>query len=300
MWRKRHHGSSHPIFRHWSDGVFEPLRDTAVRVVAEDKVRLHDHAAAVTSSQVFALNLFLPWRHGSRASLDACLSTALETPITVDRVAFEWIPPGQLLGEIDGAEPRGDEAATATDVVLWGHSLGKPVAILLEVKLGEGGFTGCGGKVSPANTRPDVCASAAEFLRDPAACYLRRPRAKLRDRRYWEIFAEASGSLAAAFPGGSPDGPCWFAGQNQQPMRNYALAQALVQERIVSRAWFGLCAHDNNPDVARHWASWAALLGNPGAAPVVPASRVIAAGRCAGYGEWADWMATRYLLAGTR
>jgi hypothetical protein len=77
-------------------------------------------------------------------------------------------------------------------------------------------------------------------------------------------------------------------------MRNLALARALEQDAAVTRAWFGLCAHDDNPDVAEHWTSWRSLLPNSAMAPVVPASTVIAAGRDAGYGAWATWMSERY------
>ena len=168
--------------------------------------------------------------------------------------------------------------------------------MLLEVKLGEGGFTPCGGRDSTANRRRDVCDSAAAFLAEPGACYLRRPVRKQRDRRYWAIFAQAHGSVAAAFPGTDPAGPCPFAGQAQQPMRNLALARALEQAGTVDRAWFGLCAHDDNPDVAAHWAGWRALLGDPRDAPVMAASAIVAAGRAAGFEDWADWMEDRYRL----
>ncbi len=297
-WRRRHDGSRHPIFTNWSDGIFPAFRDDAVLAVAEDEVRLHKYAAAVTSSQAFALNLFIPWRRGSRAALDARLTNALGEPITIDRLTFEWVPAGGLLGEIDADRPRPDEPATAVDIVLWGGARdGARVALLLEVKLGEGGFTTCGGRDSPSNRRPDVCASADVFFRDPSACYLQHPRGKTRDRRYWDIFASSSGSVRSAFPGASNDGPCPFAGQNQQPMRNLAISHALVQEKIVDRAWFGLCAHDDNPDVAAQWAAWRSLLPSTDAAPVIRASEILAAGCDAGHQVWAHWMADRYRLS---
>jgi len=297
-WRKRHDGSGHPMFANCSDGIPPAFRDEAASVVVEDGVRLHSHAEAVTSSQMFALNLFIPWRSGSRAALEARLASTLGASIVVERVAFEWVPPGALLGELEGDRPRDGEPATGVDVVLWGRDkTGARVALLLEVKLGEGEFTPCGGRNSSANRRTDVCASAATFFGDPGACYLRRPWRKTRDRRYWEIFAQSHGSVRAAFPGADEHGPCPFAGQQQQPMRNLALAHALVQEGIVDRSWFGLCPHDDNPDIAREWAAWRALLPTVGVAPVLAASVVIAAGRDAGHLEWAAWMAERYRIS---
>ncbi len=293
-WRRGYDGSGHPMFEAWPDGIHPDFRTTAIDAVRDDEVRLHDYAAAVSSSQAFALNLFLPFRHGPRDALADRLAPLIGARLTLDRVAFEWVPPGALLGEIDGDRPRAGEPATGVDVVLWGRLPDDtPAAVLLEVKLGEGGFTPCGGRESRGNRRPDVCASARAFFDDPGACYLRRPVRKVRDRRYWSIFAASHGSVAAAFPGADLDGACPFAGQAQQPMRNLALARALEQEGTVGRAWFGLCAHDGNPDVARHWEGWRGLLGDGTEAPMLAASEVIAAGREAGHVAWADWMGAR-------
>jgi hypothetical protein len=297
-WRTGYDGSHSPMFATWIEGVYPGFREDAVSAMAEDEVRLHDFSAAVTSSQMFALNLFIPWRRGGRAPLEARIAGALGKAIVLERVVFEWVPPGALLGEIDEDRPRPDEPATAVDVVLWGRDGGGArVALLLEVKLGEAGFTTCSGRESRGNRRPDVCASAAKFFGGPADCYLRRPVRRLRDRRYWEIFARSHGSFRAAFPGADESGPCPFAGQQQQPMRNLALAHALMQEGLVDRAWFGLCPHDQNPDVVREWTVWRGLLPGGEIAPVLPASEVLAAGRDAGHGAWAQWMAERYRLA---
>lgn len=296
-WRRGYDGSSHPIFAAWVDGIYPELRDVARAAVDADRVALHEYAPAITSSQIFALNLFLPFREGYRAALAARLAPHLGVDFTIDRIAFEWVPPGALLGEIDDDRPRPGEPATGVDVVLWGHLAGgAPVAVLIEVKLTEGGFTPCGGRRSPANQRQDVCASAATFLAEPAACYLQRPRGKTRDRRYWSIFTSAHGSVRAAFPGAAAGGLCPFAGHAQQPMRNLAIARGLEQDGTVARAWFGLCAHDDNPDVAEHWASWRGLLPDTAMAPVFSASVVLAAGRDAGLEAWAAWMSERYRL----
>lgn len=296
-WRTGYDGSNGPMFASWIEGVYPGFRQDAVDAIAEDQVRLHDYSAAVTSSQMFALNLFIPWRRGARDALEARIAGALGKTIVVEQVVFEWVPPGALLGEIEGERPRSDEPATAVDVVLGGRDGdGSRVALLLEVKLGEEGFTTCGGRASRENRRPDVCASAATFFGNPADCYLRRPARRLRDRRYWEIFAQSRGSVRAAFPGADEAGPCPFAGHQQQPMRNLALAHALMQEGVVDHAWFGLCPHDQNPDVAREWSVWRGLLAEGELAPVLPASEVLVAGRDAGHGAWARWMAERYRL----
>ena len=180
--------------------------------------------------------------------------------------------------------------------MLWSQlEDGRRAAILIEVKLTEGGFTTCGGRTSPANRRTDVCDSARLFFEDPDTCYLRRPKRKRRDRRYWEIFAASHGSVANAFPGADLDGGCPFAGNAQQPMRNLAIARALEQDGTVAQAWFALCAHDRNPDIADHW-DGVGTLADPGMAPSLPASAVIRAGEAEGHGAWAQWMRERYRL----
>ena len=82
----------------------------------------------------------------------------------------------------------------------------------------------------------------------------------------------------------------------QQPMRNLAIAQGLVQEDMVQKAWYILCAHDNNPDIAGHWQEWQRLVGDAVPAPFLPASDVIAIGEQDGLADWAIYMRTRYQL----
>ena len=140
--------------------------------------------AHILSSQAFAFNLFLPFREGLREVLSERLSDLVGAHLTIDRLNFEWIPPGWLLGELDGEWPADNEPATGVDVSLWGWlDNGRRAVVLMEVKLSEGGFTHCGGRRSRGNRRKDVCNSAALFLNDPDACYLRRPWGKSRDRR---------------------------------------------------------------------------------------------------------------------
>lgn len=284
-----------PMWPHWIDGIHPDYRDLARKVQIADEVKLHDFAAHLLSSQAFALNLYLPFREGNRRALSKCIGNLLGTRMLVEEVCFEWVPPGALLGELDGDRPKKDEPATAVDIVLWSRlGNGQRVAVLVEVKLTEAGFTTCNGRLSRANKRMDVCDSGTLFFDDPGSCYLRRPKGKRRDRRYWEIFTASHGSVRDAFPGAAVDGPCPFAGNAQQPMRNLAIARALEQEGMVDRAWFVLCAHDRNPDVPRHWREWAELLPDPAMAPSLPASMVVAAGEAEGYDAWGDWMRERY------
>ena len=290
-------GSGSRYWDHWTDGIFSAYRGLAAAAIRADHVRLHRQAAHLRSSQAFALNLFLPFREGPRALLSEAVSELVGTQLRIDRVQFEWVPPGGLLGEIAGDRPVGDEPATASDVVLWGRRrFRRRVAVLLEVKLSEREFTACGGRTSRGNRRKDVCQSARLFMQDPNACYLRRPVYQRRDRRYWEIFAGSYGSVHKAFPNANLDGPCPFAYDMQQPMRNLAIARGLEQDGTVRRAWFGLCTHDANPNIARQWAAWRRLLPEPSHAPVLSASEVVRIGEVEGLTRWATYMRQRYQL----
>lgn len=283
-----------PMWSHWTDGIWPETRDLAARVLVEDRVRAHSHLAALHSSMAFGFNLFLPFRAG--ADLAPALAP-LVGPMAVDKVAFEWIPPGHILGEIDGDTPRGDEAATGVDVVVHGHRAdGSRIVILIEVKLSEGGFSTCNGRTSRANQRTDICDSATAFLADPSSCYLRRPRRQHRDRRYWEIFNAEHGDLSTAFPGTPVDGPCPFAGDAQQPMRQYALALGLEQEGFADEAWLLLAHHDHNPDVPDHWRTWTSLVRSDARTGRLKATEILEAGRQSGLVDWAAWMLDRYRL----
>ena len=298
-WRREVDGSPERMWQLWTDGIYPEYREIAQEVVSTDSVKLHQYAAHLRSSQAFAFNLFLPFRKGNRERLSERVSEAIGTGFSIDEVGFEWVPPGALLGEIGGDRPVGNEPATAVDVILWGRLPDEQRAVvLLEVKLSETDFTHCGGRTSPGNDKKHVCASAARFFENPNDCYLRRPQRRQRDRRYWEIFTASHGSVLAAFPGAETEGECPFAYNMQQPMRNLAIARGLEQDQDidVEKAWFGLCAHDENADVAEHWEEWQSLLPERALAPSIPASEIVRAGEAEGLQEWAAWMRTRYQL----
>ena len=298
-WRLGVDGSRDRMWRHWVEGIHPAYRPLAEEVVRSDSVGLHKYAAHLRSSQTFALNLFLPFREGSRSGLSDLVSEMVSTELSIDGVSFEWVPPGALLGEIDGERPVSNEPATAVDVVLWSRLTdGRRAAVLLEVKLSEPDFTHCNGRTSRGNRRRDVCESASLFFEDPRACYLRRPLRKRRDRRYWDIFTLEHGSVRGAFPDADLLGPCPFSESMQQPMRNLAIARGLEQDgdSAVEKAWFALCVHEGNTDVAEHWEGWKGLLPHPSMAPVLPASDVVGAGEDEGLIDWAAWMRGRYRL----
>ncbi len=285
------------MWANWTHGIHADYRELAEKAVLADSVKFHSHANHILSSQTFAFNLFLPFREGSRTRLSEYVGETLGVHLAIDKVRFEWVPPGDLLCELDGEYPVGDECATAVDVVLWGRlDNGRRAVVLVEVKLSEESFTHCNGRESRGNRRRDVCKSAELFLKAPTDCYLHRPYRKQRDRRYWDIFATSHGSVRAAFPHTDLSGPCPFAYDMQQPMRNLAIARALEQEDVVEKAWFALCQHDDNSDIAPLWEEWRHLLPDAGAAPTFPASKIIGVGEAEGLTDWTTYMRDRYQL----
>ena len=131
-------GQNPPFWDSWTDGIYEDYRRLARETVKADSLVLHSYAAHLLSSQSFAFNLFLPFINGNREKLSRCFGGLIGEEFYIDRVVFEWVPPGHLLGEIDGDRPYPKEPATAVDVVMWGWLPGGGrAAVLVEVKLSE-------------------------------------------------------------------------------------------------------------------------------------------------------------------
>jgi hypothetical protein len=298
-WRSQEQGGADgglgaPMWSDWLDGIHRDYRDLAAELTETQAIRLHSHVAALNSSMAFAFNLFLPF-HGDR-DLGGWLAPSLGA-LVLDEVHFEWLPPGDLLAETAGNIPQPSEPATSVDVLLRGkRDNGKTIAVLVEVKLSEGGFSTCNGRTSPANSRPEICASAERFFADPQSCYLRRPKRARRDRRYWEILTTAFGSVRGACPGASEQGPCPYAGDAQQPMRQHALALAMEQNGLVDEAWLALVHHDDNPDIPPPWQGYCDMAPDGSRLLSQSASSLLGWGQQMGLGHWASWMAGRYQL----
>ena len=178
---------------------------------------------------------------------------------------------------------------------------GSPIATalpcLVEVKLTEAAFSHCNGRTSPNNKRKDVCQSAQLFFDDPQECYLDPScgkntgqallgdiRGKLRQpaRRLPERRAERGMPLRLR-----------HAATNAQPGN---CTQGLVQEGTVEKAWYVLCSHDHNRDIAGHWQAWQRLVSDATPAPFLSASEVIKVGEEDGLVEWGKYMRARYQL----
>ena len=293
--------STSPLFDDWREGIHGWVRHRTADLVDEAGIRLHDYIAAVNSSMAFGFNLFMPFREHGASALDDLLARALGLPIRVVDIEFEFQGPTEVLAECAGPRPTDDEKFTASDVAVHVEDdSGRAGLVLVEVKLGEGEFTPCNGARSVANRRKDVCASAATFFDDPRACYLRRTRHARRDRRYWDIFDAAFGSVRAAVPGFTGE-RCPFEGDHQQLMRNHALALGLIQSGDAAFTAFGLVHHPDNHHVVAPWEHYRSLVADPSPLFRIPANELIdaAADQGAPWSDWACYMRERYMLATT-
>lgn len=287
------------MFDDWREGIHGWVRQRTVDLVAEGCIRLHDHIAAVNSSMAFGFNLFMPFCEHGASALEEPLARALGFPVRVVDIEFEFQGPTDVLAECAGSQPADDEKFTASDVAIRVEDdNGRTGLVLVEVKLSEGGFTPCNGARSAANQRKDVCASATTFFDGPRACYLRRTRHARRDRRYWDIFDAAFGSVRAVVPGFTGE-RCPFEGDHQQLMRNHALALGLIQAGEAAFTAFGLVHHPDNHHVVEPWEHYRSVVADASPLFRIPANELIdaAADQDVPWPDWACYMHERYMLA---
>ena len=287
------------MFEDWRDGIHGWVRQQTAELAERDRIRLHSHIAAVNSSMAFGFNLFMPFREYGASPLEELLGRSLGFSLRVVDIAFEFHGPTAVLAECAGPQATDEEKFTASDVaVRVRDDSGRAGLVLIEVKLSEGGFTPCNGARSDGNRRKDVCASAATFFQEPRACYLRRPCHARRDRRYWDIFNAAFGSVRSAVPGFTGE-HCPFKGNHQQLMRNHALALGLVQAGEVAFTAFGLVHHPDNHHVVEPWEEYRSIVADASPLFRIPADDLIdvAAGQGAPWSDWACYMRERYMLA---
>lgn len=239
----------------------------------------HHMIGHVRSSQAFALNLFAPLSAAGRAKV---AKAAGIDAAEVGEPRFEWSDPEDRLGERTHASPH----ATQVDVILdCVTKQGTKTALLIEVKLSEHDFNGCSAWLAPNNDRLDVCDTNAPFGDDASACFQLRNHGR-EHRRHYDT---ALGPLTVSATTNS--GGCWFRFGGNQPMRNAALARALVSNGDVDAAVVALCAPRAHRAIWRRWSEAKAHLAGLGIALAdLPAETVAAEHQPGGS------LAGRYLL----
>jgi Restriction Endonuclease associating with ARP len=201
---------------------------------------LHRFVHHVRSSQLFALNL---WGAVHGEALIAVVRQVVPEVVSVDRIDLEFVDSLDRLGESSPASPH----VTQADVGISARDGdGSRRLVLVEVKLTEDDFGFCTGFEDPANDRLDLCSSSAPFGGEPDSCFKLRNHGRGGRREYdTYVGVRRQPPLVAGCP---------FRTSMNQPMRNVALAAALLQAGEFDRATVALCAHDDHSSIWRRWA----------------------------------------------
>lgn len=224
----------------------------------------HGFVDHVRSSQAFALNLFAGLQSEAQQSLWTMLT---DEPVTPSGLEFEYADPHDALAEAQPNRPH----RTQVDVLLRGDLLdGRRLVALVEVKLSETGFGSCSAFASAQNDRRDICRSAGPWGGDATRCFQLRNHDGPHRRRYDQFLNASDLEPHAPF--------CDFLALNQ-PMRNVALARALIARDEADAAVVALSAPRANRNIWRQWGRAQRVFdGVPGVSlRELPAERVLGA-----------------------
>lgn len=209
---------------------------------------LHKFAGHVRSSQVFALNLFAGLGAQDQQQVWQVLDETVVEPLSLE---FEYLHPTDALAESVSSSAH----QTQADVCLRGRTADGQVCVaLIEVKLSETAFGSCSAFDDPGNDRLDVCRTPGPWGDDCSGCFQLRNLDRGPRRRYDQFLKPAWVSADALADG------CLFRVLNQ-PMRNVALARALLDRGDADRAIFALSAPLGNANVWRQWRQAQSVFG---------------------------------------
>lgn len=215
-----------------------PEAQAAYLALAERGVT-HRHVDHVRSSQAFALNLFAGLDDSQLAALWALIAPDVTDELDL---GFEYTDPDDSLGEAQPARPH----QTQVDVVLRGRTAeGLRRAAFIKVKLSETAFGSCSAFQSDRNDTRSHCHSPGPWGGDPINCFQLRNLDTAPSRRY-------DTHLSPNWIAATGAHACEFLDLNQ-PMRNVALARALLNRGEADTVAFALCAPGGNRNVWRQW-----------------------------------------------
>lgn len=201
--------------------------------------RAHRYALHVRSSQAFALNVFAPLSATGRVAFFVTLGFDVAS---VGEPEFEWEDPQNSLGE-GGRNPR---HVTQVDVVLRGTGQdGRRIVALVEVKFTEADFGGCSAYGDDKNPDREVCRTPGLFGGSPSRCF--QLQDKGHGRRHYDTLLADVPVVASV----TRDGGCCVRTGLNQPMRNLALAHALLQRHEADDVVFAVVAPAGHREVWR-------------------------------------------------
>jgi len=225
-------------FKEPGAGILEPARPAYEDLAARGLT--HGYVDHVRSSQAFALNLFAGLEPAELAALWALIDSAVTQE---HQLEFEYSDPDDDLGEAQAVRPH----QTQIDVALRGRTdTGERHVTFIEVKLSETAFGACSAFDRADNETRHPCRQPGAWGGDPAGCFQLRNHDTADRRRY-------DTHLRPEWIAPTSDRGCEFLDLNQ-PMRNVALARALIDRGDADHVTVALCAPAGNRNVWRQWA----------------------------------------------
>ena len=221
-----------------TDNLYPPIRHGFMQYASDEAIAFHDFARHIRSSQIFCFNLFYPLIKENKMQNYIAQKFALN----VDELYewhFEYQPQQNYLGEWKGSQ-KPINYITSVDLTIFIKSGNKKIAFLFEVKFTEESFSECGGFNSNGNKNKDYCVKNFDVNIIQQECYLIAKKS----RQYYNL----TRTIYPKFPPNF----CPFA-KNNQCQRNHSFAKALMLNRIVEEAYFGLVFHDKNTCIQTHW-----------------------------------------------
>jgi hypothetical protein len=256
-----------------SDNLFPPIKHSFLQFAYDNAVPLHDYVTHVRSSQIFAVNLVYPLLidkdNGHRAILNIFSKIANEQFTRIIDYSFEYSPDKDLLGEWPG-DTKPSEYITTVDISVICENTNKDKFIFLnEIKFTENEFGPCNGITSKGCTFENRknCENFQNVIYDYKKCYLHQKIRQRSARKYFQYFNLRNELIME-------QGECPFI-NNNQCIRNHALARSLKLDGKFKKTYFGLIYYDKNNDIEEEWKKYRFLFKEQSELFSIKASEIV-------------------------
>ena len=256
-----------------SDNLFPPIKHSFLQFAYDNAVPLHDYVTHVRSSQIFGINLLYPLLidrdKGHGALLNIFNRIVNEQFTSITEFEFEYSPDKDLLGEWPG-DTKPSEYITAVDITIKFENKNREKFMFFnEIKFTEDEFSPCNGITSSGCTFENRknCENFRNVIDDNTKCYLHKKVRRRSARKYFEYFDFQNELLLE-------QKECPFI-NNNQCMRNHALARAMKSDEKFKGTYFGLIYHDKNNDIEEEWKKYNNLFRDQSELFSIKASEIV-------------------------
>jgi hypothetical protein len=241
-----------------SDNLYPPIKHSFLQYAYDNAVPFHDYVNHVRSSQIFGINLLFPLLSDKEGRNAFCeiIGQKISKEITeIESFQFEYSPDEDLLGEWPG-KIKPSEYVTSVDLLVNFKSSHSVIGILFEIKFTEKEFGPCNGNTSNGCSSEDrkYCENFNDVLEDYTKCYLHKKYKTRSARKYFNYF-DLKNEMELK------NNRCPFI-DNNQCIRNHALARAMRKNMDYSETYFGLIYYDGNNDIERDWEAYFNVMKN--------------------------------------